>query len=450
MLDIKFIRDNTDKVREAIKNKRIDLNLDQLLDLDALRRDLLTESESIAATKNQVSKEIPNLGPEEKKTKLLEMKELGEKEVELKAKLKTVLADYENLMYLVPNIPSPETPIGPDDSGNIAWRYWSPAAGDLDPNKASEEEVKNVPTKFDFEIQDHMELAKKLDLVDTEAGTKTSGFRGYYLKNEAVLMHYGLIWLALKKMQEKGFGLMVPPILDREFAFYGSGHFPAGRADQYQVLTEEDKEKGVTDPLYLAGTAEPALLAYYADKILDEKQLPIKVCGVSPCFRGEIGSYGKDTKGIYRVHEFMKVEQIVLCKADLIESETWLENMREIAESLLQDLKLPYRVLNICTGDMGAGKYKMYDIETWMPSRNSYGETHSDSNLTDWQARRLNIKYKTADGKTKHVYTLNNTVVASPRILIALLENYQQKDGSIVVPEALRPYVGKEIIQISK
>ena len=180
---------------------------------------------------------------------------------------------------------------------------------------------------------------------------------------------------------------------------------------------------------------------------LEEKDLPIKISGVSSCYRSEIGSYGKDTKGLYRVHEIMKVEQVVLCKADIIEGDKWLEAMREVAESMLQDLKLPYRVLNICTGDMGAGKYKMYDIETWMPSRKDFGETHSDSNLTDWQARRLNIKYKTADGKTKHVYTLNNTVIASPRILIAILENYQQKDGSIIVPEVLRPYVGKDIIK---
>ena len=259
-------------------------------------------------------------------------------------------------------------------------------------------------------------------------------------------MQYGLIQHALKKMQSKGFGLMIPPTLVREFAFFGSGHFPFGKADQYQVKTADELDKDSTDPTYLAGTSEPALLAYYSDKTLSEKDLPIKVCGVSSCFRGEIGSYGKDTAGLYRVHEFMKVEQVVLCRADIIESDKWLEDMREIAQEMLIDLKLPHRVLNICTGDMGAGKYKMYDIETWMPSRKSYGETHSDSNLTDWQARRLNIKYKSADGKVKHVYTLNNTVIASPRILIPILENYQQKDGSVVIPEILRPYVGKEVI----
>ena len=448
MLDIKFIRDNADKVKKAITDKRINLNLEELLDLDTKRRDLLTQMESLQATKNQFSKEFPKLGAEEKKVKLLEMKEVDIKTAALKIQVDEVITAYEGLMYLVPNIPSPETPIGEDSTKNVPWRYWNTALGIVDPTK-DPEKVKDIPNKFDFEIRDHTTLGKELNLIDTEAGVKTSGFRGYYLKNEAVLMQYGLIWLALKKMQEKGFELMIPPILDREFAFYGSGHFPFGKADQYQVMTQEDKDKGTSEPLYLAGTSEPSLLAYFADKTLNEKDLPIKVCGVSSCFRGEIGSYGKDTRGIYRVHEFTKVEQVVLCKADVIEGDNWLEAMREIAESLLQDLKLPYRVLNICTGDMGAGKYKMYDIETWMPSRQDFGETHSDSNLGDWQARRLNIKYKAVDGKMKHVYTLNNTVVASPRILIAILENYQQKDGSIIVPEALRPYVGKDLIKKS-
>jgi seryl-tRNA synthetase len=450
MLDIKFIRENSDKVKQAVKNKRVDLDVEHLLDVDTQRRDLMTELESLQAAKNQASKEIPKLSAEDKKVKLLEMKEVDEKTSQIKVRLKSVLEEYENLMYLVPNIPSPESPVALDESGNVPWRYWSGGLGVIDPIK-DPEKVKDIAPKFEFEIKDHLTLGKKLNLIDTEAGVKTSGFRGYYLKNEAVLMQYGLIWLALKKMQEKGFDLMIPPILDKAFAFYGSGHFPVGKADQYQVLNGEDLQKiqsgEAVEETFLAGTSEPALLAYYADKTLEEKDLPIKVCGVSPCFRGEIGSYGKDTKGIYRVHEFMKVEQVVLCKADIAESGKWLEYMREIAESMLQDLKLPYRVLNICTGDMGAGKYKMYDIETWMPSRGSFGETHSDSNLTDWQARRLNIKYKTADGKTKFVYTLNNTVIASPRILIAILENYQQADGSVVVPEVLRPYVGKEVIK---
>ncbi len=445
MLDIKFIRDNADKVKKTITDKGVDLDIGQLLDKDQQRRDLLTELESLQATKNQASREIPKLSAKDKKAKLLEMKEVDERTGALKGQLRAVEGEYQQLMYLVPNIPSPETPIGKDETANVPWGYWSPDLGHIDPKET--DKVAQIPPKFNFEIKDHLTLGKELDLIDTEAGVKTSGFRGYYLKNEAVLMQYGLIQHALKKMQTKGFTLMVPPTLVREFAFYGSGHFPMGKADQYRVETEDEQGKGGTDPTYLAGTSEPSLLAYYADKTLAEKDLPIKVCGVSACFRGEIGSYGKDTKGIYRVHEFMKVEQVVLCKADIIESEKWLEDMKEIAQEMLIDLKLPHRVLNICTGDMGTGKYKMYDIETWMPSRKNFGETHSDSNLTDWQARRLNIKYKTVDGKTRHVYTLNNTVIASPRILIAVLENYQQADGSVVVPEILRPYVGKDVIK---
>lgn len=440
MLDIKFIRENQDKVTKAIADKGIDLDLNDLLDIDTKRRDLLTELESLQATKNQVSKEFPALSPEEKKIKLLEMKEIDERTKALKEQIKPVLEQYADLMYRAPNIPSPETPIGTDSSKNVPWSYWSPALGHVDPKET--EKVAQVPSKFSFPIKDHIALGQDLDLIDTETGVKTSGFRGYYLKNEAVLLQYGLIWHALKKMQAKGFQLMIPPTLVREAPLYGSGHFPFGKEEIYKIQNSSEQ-----DPIYLAGTSEPSLLAYYADKTIDEKDLPIKVCGVSSCYRSEIGSYGKDTRGIYRIHEFMKVEQIVLCKADILEGDRWIEALREVAEEMLQDLKLPYRVLNICTGDMGAGKYKMYDIETWMPSRESFGETHSDSNLTDWQARRLNIKYKTADGKSKFVYTLNNTVVASPRILIAVLENYQQQDGSVVVPDVLKPYLGVDVIR---
>jgi seryl-tRNA synthetase len=445
MLDIKFIRENPDKVKKAIQDKRIDLNLDQLLDLDQQRRTLLTDLEGLQATKNQVSKEIPKLSDEDKKVKLLEMKEVDAKADEISAQLKTVQADYDAFMAIVPNIPSPETPVGKDDTENLPWSYWSPQLGHIDPKDGK---IAEIPTKFEYEIKDHITLAENLDLVDTERGVKVAGFRGYFLKNEAVLLHYGILWHALKKLQQKGFTLMSTPTLIREVNLFGSGHFPFDKANQYQVVTDAmDKEK---EPMYLAGTSEPSLIGYYADTILEEKDLPIKVSGISPCYRGEIGSYGKDTKGIYRVHEFMKVEQVLICKADLLESERWHETLREIAEEMLQDLKLPYRVLNVCTGDMGAGKYKMYDIETWMPSRGNFGETHSDSNLTDWQARRLNIRYRDSEGKVKHAYTLNNTAIASPRILIPILENYQQADGSIIVPEVLRPYVGVEVIKNDK
>lgn len=445
MLDIKFIRDNVDIVKKAIADKRVDLDLDALLDLDAQRRDLLNETETFQATKNAFSKEMPNLSEEDKQAKLLEMQEMDKHHTESNEKLRAVEADFNQLMLLVPNIPSPESPIGKDDTENVPWSYWSPEAGHVDPK--DEDKVATIPPTFTFEVKDHVTLGKDLDLIDTERGTEVSGFRGYFLKNELVLMHQGLMFYAMEKLRSKGFTVMQTPTLVREFALTGSGHFPSGKGEIFQVgnaanLESEDKEKQ-----YLAGTSEPALIGYYANQILDESQLPIQVSGISACYRSEVGSYGKDTKGLYRVKEFLKVEQVIICKADPNEGDIWLEKLREISEEILQELKLPYRVLNICTGDMGAGKYKMYDLETWMPGRGSYGETHSDSNFTDWQARRLNIRYKDATGKTKYAYTLNNTAVASPRILIAILENYQQQDGSVKVPEVLQKYVGTDVIK---
>lgn len=445
MLDIKFIRDNTDAVKKAIADKRIDLDLDQLLDIDSKRRTLLAEVESFQATKNAFSKELPTLSEEDKKAKLLEMKELDSRQTELNAQLKDIEAEFARMMLIVPNIPSPESPVGKDDSENVPWSYWSPETGHVDPK--DEDKVAEVPNKFNFEIRDHITLGKDLDLIDIERGVEVSGFRGYYLKNEAVMLQYGLFQFALEKLRAKGFTMMQTPTLVREFALVGSGHFPAGRPEVYQVANAAHMEDDSKEPRFLAGTSEPSLIAYYADQIIDEAQLPIKLCGISPCYRSEVGSYGKDARGVYRVHEFMKVEQVIICKADSDEADNWLEQLREISEEILQDLKLPYRVLNICTGDMGAGKYKMYDIETWMPARGSYGETHSDSNLTDWQARRLNIRYRKADGKVKHAFTLNNTAVASPRILIALLENYQQGDGTVRIPEVLQKYVGTDVIK---
>jgi seryl-tRNA synthetase len=444
MLDIKFIRENTDKVRQAIIDKSVDLDLDRLLDLDAQRRTILAEVESFQATKNAFSKELPTLSEQDKKTKILEMQELDVRQTELKDQLRKLDAELNYLMLLVPNIPSPESPVGKDDSENVPWSYWSFEQGRVDPKDT--EKVALVPKKFDFEVKDHIALGTSLNLVDFDRGVEVSGFRGYYLKNEAVLIQNALFHHAITKLCAKGFELMQTPTLVREFALVGSGHFPTGKAEVYQVANAAKMEDESKEQTFLAGTSEPSLIAYYANQILDESQLPIKLVGISPCYRSEVGSYGKDAKGLYRVHEFMKVEQVVICKADIYESDKWLETLREISEELLQDLKLPYRVLNICTGDMGPGKYKMYDIETWMPGRNNYGETHSDSSLTDWQARRLNIRYRAADGQIKFAYTLNNTAFASPRILIAIMENYQKADGSIEVPEILQSYVGTKVI----
>jgi seryl-tRNA synthetase len=427
MLDIKFIRENKDLMREVAENKNSKVDIDRLLKLDEQRRAMISETEKLKSELNKRSKTKPS--PEE----IAALKELSGKIKGMDAELANVEREYQDLMLLVPNIYSDDTPVGPDETHNKEIMRWG------------------KPTKFDFKPKDHITLGEDLDILDLEAGAKTAGYRGYYLKNEAVLLHFAVLWHAINKMKEKGFTLFVPPTLLREFALIGSGHFPEGKDEIYQIGNPGRLADGrAKEPTFLAGTAEPSLLAYYADKTLEEDDLPIKVCGCSQCYRSEIGSYGKDTKGIYRIHEFMKVEQVILCKNDINESNEWLEKLRAIAEEMLQDLKLPYRVIQLCTGDMGTGKYKMYDLETYMPSmasRNFYGETHSDSNLTDWQARRLNIKYKTKKGETKFVHALNNTVIASPRILIAILENYQQKDGSVKIPKVLQKYCGVKVIK---
>lgn len=426
MLDIEFVRQNKSIVKQAIEQKNLDFDLDSFLDLDDKRRALIAQVDEMRRQQKDFNKKVVDLSSDEKEKALDGVKVLSQDLKSAENDLKEVEAEFLRLMLYLPNIPSEDTPVGPDESGNKVVEAWG-----------------EVP-KFDFELKDHVEIGKNLNLIDLEQGVKTSGFRGYYLKNEAAMLQVAVLMYAIKKMREKGFEFMITPTILREFALIGSGHFPFGKDDIYELANTGKDETGqqIGEQMFLAGTSEPSLLAYFADKTLEEKDLPIRVCGFSQCYRNEVGSYGKDTKGLYRIHEFMKVEQVVLCEADAKQSDEWLENLRGISQEILKDLKLPHRVLQICTGDMGAGKRKMYDIETWMPSRNSYGETHSDSNLTDWQSRRLNIKYKSKNGEKKFVYALNNTVIASPRILIAILENFQQKDGSIIIPEVLVPYCG--------
>jgi len=430
MLDLDFIRDNKEKVKEAITAKGIDLDLNEFLALDEKRRGLIAEVDELRRKQNDFSDRIRKLEGAEKEKELEDMKSLSIDLKGLEEDLRETEKKWHDLYLLIPNIPSPDSPVGDESASREI------------------EKVGEVP-KFDFKIKSHIELGRDLDLIDFERGVKTSGFRGYYLKNEATMLHFALIFYALRKMREYGFAPMTTPTIIKEFALVGSGFFPFVKDDIYELANTGKNEKGevISENLYLAGTSEPALLAYFADTTFDEKDLPKKVCGISSCYRNEVGSYGKDAKGLYRIHEFMKVEQVVLCKADLEESNKWHEQMRQISQEILNDLKLPYRVVQISTGDMGAGKYKMYDLETWMPSREGYGETHSDSNLTDWQSRRLNIKYKTTDNEKKFVYALNNTVIASPRILIAVLENYQNADGSVTVPEVLRPFCGFDEIK---
>ena len=430
MLDLKFIRDYPDAVKDAVTKKGLDVDVDRILHLDALRRDLIVKIDTLRAERNSVSAEIPSIkDAAEKQTKIEAMRHVGDQLKTLEAELAPTEEELNALMLITPNIPSEDSPIGGEEANKEGAKV-------------------GEPRTFGFEPKSYLDLLTERGMLDLERGAKTSGYRGYYLKGDLAHLHLALMTYALRKLDAKGFTPMVPPILVRGFALTGSGHFPFGKEEIYQIGNPGKLADGTTlkEPLYLGGTSEPSLLAYFADEILEEADLPVRVCGVSPCFRSEIGSYGKDAKGLYRVHEFWKVEQVIICRAEIEESDKLLEDLRKVAEEILTDLELPYRVLQLATGDMGAGKRKMYDLEAWMPSRNSYGETHSDSNLTDWQTRRLNIRYRTTNGDIRHAYALNNTALASPRILIALVENHQQADGSIKIPAALQPFVGKEKI----
>lgn len=419
MLDIKFIRENLEKVKKAAKNKNRKVDFDRILVLDEQRRKLITEAEKIRSERNKIAES----GPAAAKAKAGEGRNLKEQLKKLDEQLKTVEEEFKKLMYTIPNVPDESVPVGKDASGNKEIKKW----GDI--------------PKFDFKPLDHIELGKRNDLFDLERGSKVAGFRGYFLKNEAALMEMGILSYTFKKLVSKGYIPLIAPSLVKEFTFFGNGQFPWGREEVYTM------EK---DDLYLAGTAEVPVTAYFSNEVLKEQDLPKKFVAFSPCFRREAGSYGKDTKGLYRLHQFNKIEQVIINKNDYQGSLELHEELLRNSEEVLQDLKLPYRVMLMCTGDMGEPQVKKYDIETWMPVRGGFGETMSNSFMGDFQTRRLNIRYKTKDGKTEFTHSLNNTAVASPRILIAILENYQQKDGSIRVPEILQEFVGKEVIRPKK
>lgn len=425
MLDIQFIRDNKERVIKAVEAKNMHVDLDELLKLDDLRKTLQQQGDELRKQRNEIAEKL-----QDPSTRTPEMMEVGKKIKEeiaiIEKETNLVVSSLMALMMKVPNVYSEDTPIGATDDENVEIAQHG-----------------TIPS-FSFHIKDHIEIGQNLDIIDLDRGVKVSGFRGYFLKNEGAQLHLAVLMYTFNKLVAKGFTPFIVPTIVKEETLVSMGQFPAHRGETYEVLSggrEEGEQK------FLAGTAEVGLLSYFADEIIDENQLPLKMVGFSPSYRSEAGSHGKDTKGLYRVHEFAKIEQLILGKNDLTASLELLEELRGISEEILQDLGLPYRVLSICTGDMGQGKYKMYDLETWMPSRNNYGETHSDSLLTDWQARRANIRYKKGES-LEYVHTLNNTAIASPRILIALLENYQNEDGSITIPEVLRPYMqGKTIIQ---
>lgn len=416
MLDIKYIRENSEIVKTAAKNKLVDVDIDRLLVVDQEVRKLGNDLDVIKEERNKLSKEIPTLSNDKRTETINYVKELKEQISALEAKLLPLKEEYTSLMYCVPGVPFEEVPIGKTDEDNVEFRV-----------------VGKIPT-FDFELKDHVDLAESLDLIDIPRGVKIAGSRSYFLKNEAVLLEMALCRYVTEKLVKKGFTPMTVPTLVKEEPMYGTSYFPGGQ-DQTYAITE--------DNLYLVGTSEVALVSYHSDETFENTNvLPKKYCGYSSCFRREAGTYGKDTRGLYRVHQFTKIEQVILCEADYDKQYKLHDFLLNNAEEIMQDLKIPYRVVKVCTGDMGVGQVRKHDIEAWMPSRGKYSETHSCSSFNDFQARRSNIKYKDQDGNTKYCFTLNNTAIASPRILIPLLELYQNEDGSVNIPEVLIPYMG--------
>lgn len=441
MLDIKYIRENTEAVRKAIRDKGLSCDLDRLLAVDDRRRQIQQEADGLRGRSNELSSQVglyknpkskwyqeaiaKGMSPEAIKAEgdalQAESASIKQRIKELEDEERATAEEFRALMLTVPQVPSAKTPIGRDASGNV--------------------EVRRVgePRKFDFEPKDHVQLGTALGILDIERGVKLAGTRNYLLRGAGSLLHHAVLRLAMDTIIGRGFEPVTVPILVRDEMMYGTGYYPGGEEQAYRCERDEKS---------LVGTAEVSLTAMYGDEILDEDLLPVKLAAVSTCFRREAGAAGKDTYGIYRIHYFDKVEQVVLCRADEAESEKYHHEIIANAEAVLQALELPYRVMAVCTGDMGQGKVEMYDIETWMPSRGDYGETHSASRFGEFQARRLNLRYKGTDKKTRFCHTLNNTVIASPRILIPILELYQNVDGSVSVPKALRAYMsGMERIE---
>ncbi len=421
MLDIKFIRENKDLIESAVVKKHLQFDVSELLAVDDRRKELLVSTEDKKSEQNRFNEQIVKVTDSTEREKLIvAMKTVKDDLAKGEEELKEVMKKWQGLMLQVPNIPDMSVPEGDDDSANREYSV----CGDI--------------PKFDFPIKDHIELMENLDMVDLEAGTRIAGFRGYILKNDGALLNYALWQFVMEYFREnkKDYSPMLVPSLVRRETLLGTGYLPQGEDDLYKTQ----------DGDYLAGTAEVSTMSYFSNKLLAENELPKKVIAFSPAFRREVGSHSKDVKGILRVHEFMKFEQVILCEANHETSVKYHEELRENAEEILRALKLPYHVVVNCGGDLGLGQVKKYDIETWVPSQNKYRETHSCSYFHDFQTRRLNIKYKDNEGKSKFVHSLNNTALATPRILIQIVENYQQADGSIKVPEVLQKYMGKSVI----
>jgi seryl-tRNA synthetase len=418
MLDIKFIRENADLVTLAGKKKHLDFDVTKLLEVDDKRKEALQALEKMRADHNELSDKIPKVAPEERAALVADSKAMKGEMEKKEETLREIMKEWQTLMLSVPNIPDISVPEGESDADNAEVSTWG-----------------EIP-KFDFEPKSHTELMGNLNMVDFERGSKVAGYRGYFLKNDAVLLELAVWNLVVELLSKKAFSPMFVPSHVKKETMMGTGYLPQGEEDTYHTQ----------DATYLAGTGEVAAMGYYMNEIIPAEKFPIKMLAFSPCFRREAGAAGKDTKGLMRVHEFMKWEQVILCEASHMTSVELHEELRQNAEDILRALEIPYHVVINCGGDLGQGQVKKYDIEAWVPSEKKYRETHSCSYFHDFQTRRLGIRYKNADGKLQFAHSLNNTALAFPRALIPLIENHQQADGSIKIPKALQKWMGKEII----
>ncbi|MGH3916895.1 MAG: serine--tRNA ligase [Pseudonocardiaceae bacterium] len=415
MLDKRFIREHPDAVKDAVRVKGVAVDVDELLELDEATRKLQHEVDQGQARKKALSKNFARADETRREELRAESAEIEIQLKELRDALTDTGARLHDLLLSIPNLPWAGAPIGPDESANVVIKTWG------------------RPPEFDFPPLDHVELAEKRGWAEFARARKVAGERAYALTGDLLMLERAVHSYALALLITEGFTPISVPALVKEAPLIGSGMFPKGREETYELPA---------DNAFLAGTAEVALVGLHADEILDKARLPIRYAGISPCFRREIGSASRDVRGLLRVHQFEKVEQFVICVADPAESARWHAELLACAERILQDLGLHYEVVECATGDMGLGKFRMNDINTWFPSLNLLRETHSCSTLHDWQARRANLRYRDTDGKIRFAHTLNNTAVATPRLLAALIENYQTVDHEVRVPEVLRRYLG--------
>ncbi|HEX8444326.1 MAG TPA: serine--tRNA ligase [Allosphingosinicella sp.] len=419
MLSLQFIRDNRQVVEQAIAAKNVRLDLDALLALDGEVRAMKSEVDELRRQRNEISAGFKTAPPAERPALGAKAKEMGARAAAVDNELALKDALLQQMLLRTPNVPWDGAPVGPDENANLVVRS------------------EGTPPRFDFEPLDHVALIEKNDWADLSRITQVAGTRQYALKGRLALLEQGLMFWAQQRLAESGFTLMTVPALARPQAFVATGHFPGHEEEAYEVPK---------DQLYLAGTGEIALTSLHSGEILEAAQLPILYAGYSPCFRREAGSAGRDVRGLLRVHQFLKLEQYVICADDEAESARWHERLLANAEGMLQALEIPYQVIETSTGDMGLGKYRMNDIESWVPTLGKYRETHSCSTLHDWQARRANLRWRDENRKVRFVHTLNNTALASPRILVPLLENHQQADGRVRLPAAIQPLMGGEYL----